>query len=47
MLRRGINRLGATELADLTIKSRGNSHFHATDEAAVHSYNAMACDLKG
>jgi len=32
-------------LASLTVRKRGTSHFHVTDDPAMHSYNAVACDL--
>ncbi|MBK0421123.1 hypothetical protein JD292_03385 [Leucobacter sp. CSA2] len=35
----------SAHLASLTIKPKGNSHFTATDDPALHSYSAMACDL--
>ncbi|GAA3538746.1 hypothetical protein AFL01nite_27200 [Aeromicrobium flavum] len=32
------------QLARLTVRSQGKSHFHVTDDPAAHSYNAVACD---
>jgi len=39
--------LSSADLAQLTIKPKGDSHFTATDDPAMHSYNAMACDFAG
>lgn len=35
------------QLASLTMTKRGTSHFHVTDDPALHSYNAVACDHAG
>lgn len=37
--------MSSANLAKLTIKPKGNSHFAATDDPAMHSYNAIACDF--
>ena len=39
--------LTSDQLDALTVKTRGNSHFEATDDPAAHSYNAIACDYAG
>lgn len=36
--------LPSDQLASLTIRKSGTSHFHVTDDPAMHSYNAVACD---
>jgi hypothetical protein len=35
------------QLASLTLRKRGTTHFHVTDDPALHSYNAVACDYAG
>lgn len=37
--------MSSADLTKLTIKPKGNSHFTATDDPAMHSYNAIACDF--
>lgn len=37
----------ADQVSSLTIRKRGISHFHATDDPAMHSYMAVACDFAG
>lgn len=32
------------QLASLTLRKSGTSHFHVTNDPAIHSYNAVACD---
>lgn len=39
--------LSTAELASLTVRTKGDSHFHMTDDPAMHSYNAIACDYAG
>ncbi|WP_454129765.1 hypothetical protein [Microbacterium aurum] len=39
--------MSSADLAQLTIKPKGDSHFTATDDPAMHSYNAIACDFAG
>ncbi len=39
--------LTSSELASLTLRKSGSSHFHVADEPATHSYNAIACDYSG
>lgn len=39
--------MSASEVARLTVRSKGDSHFHATDDPAMHSYYAVACDYSG
>ena len=39
--------LPSDQLASLTIRKHGTSHFHVTDDPAMHSYNAVACDYAG
>lgn len=29
---------------ELTVRKSGSSHFHATQDPAMHSYDALACD---
>ncbi len=41
------NAASAADLATLTIKPKGDSHFTLTDDPALHSYNAIACDFAG
>lgn len=36
--------MSASDVARLTVRSKGDSHFHATDDPAAHSYYAVACD---
>lgn len=38
--------MSSADLAKLTIKPKGNSHFTATDDPAMHSHNAIACDFR-
>ena len=35
------------QLASLTLRTSGTSHFHVTDDPALHSYYAVACDYAG
>ena len=35
------------QLSSLTVRKNGTSHFHVTDDPAMHSYNAVACDYAG
>lgn len=37
--------MSSADLTNLTIKPKGDSHFTATDDLAMHSYNAVACDF--
>jgi len=37
----------ADQLSSLTVRKSGTSHFHVTDDPAMHSYNAVACDYAG
>jgi len=37
----------AGQLASLTIRTKGDSHFHATDDPAMGMYYAVACDYSG
>jgi hypothetical protein len=39
--------LPSDQLASLTLRKSGTSHFHVTDDPAMHSYNAVACDYTG
>jgi hypothetical protein len=39
----GGQRMPAEQLVSLTLRKRGDSHFHVTDDPAPHSYNAIAC----
>lgn len=39
--------LGWKSGADDIIRSKGTKKFHATQEQAVHSYNALACEWSG
>lgn len=43
----GDSALSAADIAALTVRSKGDSHFHATDDPAMHSYYAVACDYDG
>ena len=43
----GASSLTRSELAHLTLRTKGNKHFHVTDDPAVHSYYAIACDYVG
>ena len=38
------NALGWRSGADITVRKSGSSHFHATQDPAMHSYDALACD---
>lgn len=38
--------LTSTDLSDLTMRIKGNTHFNVTDDHAVKMYNAVACDLE-
>lgn len=38
------NALGWRSGADITVRKSGTSQFHATQDAAMHSYDALACD---
>lgn len=40
----GDTSMNAADLARLTVRAKGSSHFHATDDPAMHSYYAIACD---
>lgn len=35
------------QLASLTLRKSGTSHFHVTDDPVAHSYNAVVCDYDG
>jgi len=37
----------SVDLASLIVRSKGDSHFHVTDDPAMHSYDAIACDYAG
>ena len=39
--------MSASDLDKLTMRTKGTSHFHVTDDPAMHSYNAIACDYAG
>lgn len=39
--------LTSGQLASLTVRKHGTSHFHVTDDPALRSYNAAACDYAG
>lgn len=43
----GDSPMPADQLSSLTVRKSGTSHFHATDDPAMHSYNAVACDFTG
>ena len=43
----GDRALPATQLSALTVRKRGTSHFHATDDPAMHSYDGVACNYAG
>lgn len=43
----GEESMSPDQLATLTMRKRGRSHFHVTDEQVLHSYNAAACDYSG
>jgi hypothetical protein len=43
----GVTAMSADQLASLTLRSKGTSHFHVTDDPAPHSYYAVACDHDG
>jgi len=34
-------------VTSLIVRKSGRSHFHATDDPALRSYNAVACDYAG
>lgn len=38
------NALGWRSGVALTVRKSGSSHFHATQDPAMHSYDALACD---
>ena len=40
----GDTAMSASDVERLTVRSKGDAHFHATDDPAMHSYNAIACD---
>jgi hypothetical protein len=43
----GDSPMPADQLSSLTVRKSGSSHFHVTDDPAMHSYNAVACDYAG
>lgn len=43
----GNSALSPSDVASLTIRTNGNSHFHATDDPAMRMYYAIACDHAG
>lgn len=43
----GDSDMNDSDLARLTVRTKGSSHFHVTDDPAMHSYYAMACDYSG
>jgi len=43
----GTSAMSSSDVARLTVRSKGDSHFHATDDPAMHSYYAVACDYAG
>jgi hypothetical protein len=43
----GDSAMSASQIASLTLRSSGTSHFHVTDDPAVKMYNAVACDFVG
>ena len=43
----GDNAVSTEQLESLTVRAKGDSHFHITDDPAMHSYNAIACDYAG
>jgi len=38
------NALGWLSGVELTVRKSGSSQFHATQDPAIHSYDALACD---
>lgn len=43
----GDTAMSASEIASLTVRTSGTSHFHVTDDPASKMYNAIACVFKG
>jgi len=43
----GDSPMSADQLSSLTVRKSGTSHFHVTDDPAMNSYNAVACDFTG
>lgn len=43
----GSTPLSSGQVASLTIRTKGDSHFHATDDPAMRMYYAVACDYSG
>lgn len=39
--------MSAAQVASLTVRTKGDSHFHATDDPAMRMYYAIACDYRG
>jgi len=44
---KGDTEMSASQIASLTLRSSGTSHFLVTDDPAVKMYNAIACDFAG
>jgi hypothetical protein len=43
----GDTAMSASDVASLTVRSKGDSHFHATDDSSMSMYYAVACDHAG
>lgn len=43
----GSTAMPTDQLSSLTVRKSGSSKFHVTDDPAMHSYNAVACDYDG
>lgn len=43
----GDTSVSSSQISSLTVRTKGNSHFHVTDDPVMHSYNAIACDFAG
>lgn len=39
--------LSSAQVTSLTVRTTGDSHFHATDDPAMRMYYAVACDYSG
>lgn len=37
--------LTSAQIKGMTMRTKGNSHFHVTDDPAMKMYDAVACDL--
>lgn len=40
----GDTSLSSGQLTSLTMRTKGTTHFHVTDDPAIKMYNAVACD---